>query len=101
MVTLESGHIQTAEQSPGFHYFKRLGYHISKEFYHPIYDTPEKKELSGPDERSTIYWSPSINTNEQGVAQIEFYASDHPGNYHIDIEGVSDAGIPYSYSNSL
>ena len=101
MVTLESGHIQTAEQSPGFHYFKRLGYHISKEFYHPIYDTPEKKELSGPDERSTIYWSPSINTNEQGVAQIEFYASDHPGNYHIDIEGISDAGIPYSYSNSL
>ena len=101
MVTLEAGHIQTAEKSPGFHYFKRLGYHLSKEFYQPAYDTPEKRELTAADQRSTIYWNPSVNTDKTGDIHLEFYASDHPENYRITIEGIGDTGCPYHYSDRL
>ncbi len=101
MVTLEAGHIQTAEKSPGFHYFKRLGYHLPKEFYQPTYDTPEKKELAAADQRSTLYWNPSVDTDETGNIRLEFYASDHPENYRITIEGIGDTGSPYRYSDRL
>ncbi|MFV0325838.1 MAG: hypothetical protein ACK5LF_15905 [Bacteroides xylanisolvens] len=81
--------------------FSLIGYAWPEYFYHPVYDTPEKKKYEMLDMRSTIYWNPSIQTDETGHRKIAFYTSDRPGNYHIIIEGVTIDGRPIWYSHSL
>lgn len=69
-----------------------LGYQPPAEFYHPIYDTPEKKEDPALDERETIYWNPAVEADANGVARFSFYTADEPGTYSIIVEGISDKG---------
>ncbi|MDD3300369.1 MAG: hypothetical protein PHV91_06040 [Bacteroidales bacterium] len=42
---------------------------------------------SNPDYRTTIYWSPSISTDQKGFATFEFYTSDYKNPCIIRIEG--------------
>lgn len=74
--------------------FSLLGYAWPEYFYHPVYDAPTDKNNETSDMRSTIYWNPSIQTDEFGHRKIAFYTSDRPGNYHITIEGVTIDGTP-------
>jgi hypothetical protein len=53
----------------------------------------EKNRLSRtPDLRNTLYWNPSVKTDVNGKAEIQFWTSDLPGNYIINIEGISRTG---------
>lgn len=82
--------------------FSLLGYAWPEYFYHPVYDTSKKqKDDSISDWRTTIYWNPSIQTDETGHRKIAFFTSDRPGNYHIIIEGVTLNGRPVWYSRPL
>jgi len=80
-----------------------LGYQQSVEFYAPKYDTPEKRNATVPDLRTTIHWQPVVQTDEQGEASFDFYTADDPATYTIIIEGVSDDGkiIHYRGSSSI
>ncbi len=69
-----------------------LGYQQAIEFYAPAYETPEKKETSIPDLRTTIFWKPNVVFSEKGEAIIEFYSADMPTTYQVIGEGVSDDG---------
>jgi len=42
-----------------------------------------------PDYRNTLYWNPNKVTDEDGKAEFSFYTSDEPGDYEINIEGLS------------
>src|SRR5690606_37672281 len=68
------------------------GYQPPAEFYHPLYDTPEKKEDPALDERETVYWNPALKPDANGVARFSFYTSDEPGTYSIIVEGISEKG---------
>lgn len=72
-----------------------LGYHISKEFYSPRYDTEEQKNNSTPDLRTTIYWNPSVATGADGLAEVSFFSADsQETTYSIVIEGLTSSGKP-------
>ena len=45
-----------------------------------------------PDYRSMLYWNPKIITDQDGIAEISFNASDVPGYYRIVVEGISADG---------
>ena len=69
-----------------------LGYQIRQEFFSPAYTTPEQRANERPDFRTTVYWNPSVITEENGKVEIYFYTSDNTGNYVVVIEGVTDEG---------
>ena len=49
-----------------------------------------------PDFRSTIYWNPSVKTDANGKASIEFYSSDDVGKFNIRMEGITVGAEPFS-----
>lgn len=86
----------TAEKNAGINnalHITPLGFQVSREFYSPAYDTQEQKEDPTPDMRSTVYWRPDTQTDEDGKATISFYAADVTTSYLITIEGVTSDGI--------
>ena len=73
--------------------FSYQGIYQAKEFYIPDY---EKVKTDQPDSRTTIYWNPEINTDQEGRAEVTFFNSDLKGKALIRICGISfslkDAG---------
>jgi len=79
---------------PPFHtkIFSPLGFQQPVEFYAPKYDTPEKRNATTPDLRTTIHWQPVVQTDSAGVASFEFYTADEPTSYTVIIEGLANDG---------
>jgi len=71
------------------------GYSVIKEFYAPKYDV--KKTSRKKDNRSTLFWKPSIITDSNGRASVTFYNSDNADEIQVNIEGLSIYGYPGSY----
>ena len=70
-----------------------LGYQEPIEFYAPQYDTPENRNSSDPDLRTTIHWQPVVQTDSIGVATFEFYTADEVTSYTVIIEGLTNDGM--------
>jgi hypothetical protein len=68
------------------------GLQLQREFYAPRYTNAKQQESRLPDARTLLYWNPSVRTNEQGKAQLDFYTSDMAGIYLIDVNGLSKDG---------
>lgn len=47
-----------------------------------------------PDFRSTLYWNPYVLVEENGSTNISFPASDEPGKYKVEIQGLTEDGLP-------
>ena len=62
------------------------------DFYSPVYDTEEKKNNRIPDFRNTLFWNPDLRTGRNGEANLDFYASDEPGDYLVIVEGFTSEG---------
>ena len=79
-----------------------VGYSENIEFYHPVYDTPEKIDNGSPDNRTTVYWNPYVETAPDGTAAIEFYTNDtEQADYDITIEGIAPDGTIYKSRQKL
>ena len=79
-----------------------IGYSEDMEFYHPVYDTPEKINNGKPDERTTLFWNPYLKTDQNGNTTIEFYSNDTDQvDYDIDIEGIAPDGTIYKSRQKL
>ena len=65
------------------------------EFYSPDYSSlpPE------PDYRRTLYWNPSVTTDENGHANINFYNNSRCLNFSISAEMITPEGIAGFYKN--
>ncbi|WP_460634353.1 hypothetical protein [Larkinella harenae] len=68
------------------------GLQIPRDFYAPRYDTPQRSNSRLPDLRTLLYWNPSLKTDAQGKAQVDFYTSDEAGTYRIFINGMAADG---------
>lgn len=68
------------------------GLQLKREFYSPVYNTPEQVAGRIPDYRNLLYWSPDVVTNNNGKYQTNFFTSDLPGRYAVVIQGLSDDG---------
>ena len=64
-----------------------------KAFYSPVYKTPDQKNSPIPDFRSTLYWNPAISLKQETL-ELECWSSDDEGWYKIEINGISDTGVP-------
>ena len=81
---------------------KVVGYSENIEFYHPVYDTPEKVNDENSDNRTTLYWNPYVETDPDGNTTIEFYTNDtDQADYDIDIEGIAPDGTIYKSRQKL
>lgn len=93
MISTKTGDLNTEIKPFNIKSISPLGYQKAKEFYSPQYETPQQRNSSSPDFRTTIYWNPSVKTTEDGLADIHFYTSDSSTNYSVIIEGVTTDGL--------
>lgn len=63
----------------------------SRVFTYPVYETPVTNYRT--DFRETIYWNPTIQTDKNGKAQVEFYNSDANTTFRAIAEGISKNGL--------
>lgn len=92
VITLKDPRNLPARPAQGIITYTPLGYSESVEFYHPTYDTPEKKNAQRSDFRSTVYWNPELWLDAEGKATIEYYTPDSTAPEDIIIEGVDKNG---------
>ena len=65
------------------------GYSRISEFYSPNYS--ELQPI--PDYRRTLYWNPTVTTDENGKAKIEFYNNSSCTKFSISAETVTPSGM--------
>jgi hypothetical protein len=68
------------------------GMQLQREFYSPVYDTPQLKKSRLPDFRNVLYWAPDVNTDFKGNAKVSFYTSDKAGKYIAVFQGLTGSG---------
>ena len=78
-----------------------LGYATNATFYAPQYPTPESRDRSTPDNRTTIHWEPNITLNENVEAAVSFYTANRPSTYTVVIEGVTTDGRVCRYVKKI
>jgi hypothetical protein len=99
VIRIFTGRRQLAARSGLAEYDKSLlrpvpvkGFSSIRKFISPDYSTPEKS-LAIPDNRSTIYWNPSVQIKDKAEV-VSFFAADNPTRYRIVVEGVNAQGQP-------
>lgn len=75
-------------------------YCADREFYLPVYDTPEKKADPVPDLRTTLFWHNNLETNDNGEVEIQWYNGDLRGTKIISIQAVGENGEVGSFTQS-
>jgi hypothetical protein len=68
-----------------------IGYSLVKQFYIPNYNE-KKAEYQIPDNRTTVYWSPSVKTDKTGKTTVSFFTTDDAANMRILVEGLDKTG---------
>lgn len=67
------------------------GYSEVPDFYAPEYpDGPIQGDL---DYRRTLYWNPSLSTDAEGSATVEFYNNGYSKEFSVSAEGISSEGV--------
>ncbi len=80
----------------GIEQFTIEGYTPKREFYTPKYNNLKSEDWDVPDLRDVVYWSPSVQTDSSGKAQIEFYNGDNIGDIQVIVEAITlDGKIGY------
>lgn len=69
------------------------GLQLQREFFSPIYDVLKNRNEHIPDFRNQLYWSPNIQTNDNGVRRLSFYTGDIQGKFLIMIQGITAEGL--------
>ncbi|MEO5891373.1 MAG: hypothetical protein ABIQ31_14060 [Ferruginibacter sp.] len=65
---------------------------LEREFYSPVYETPQQAGSHLPDFRNVLSWDPKIKTGKDGKYHQNFYSSDLPGKYVAVIQALSADG---------
>ena len=69
-----------------------LGWQKPSAFYSPNYALTEDNDAVKYDNRTTLYWNPFIETDENGKAEVSFYTSDRNTSFRFHIEGLTHEG---------
>ena len=69
------------------------GLQLEREFYAPVYATAEQQSSHLPDFRNVLLWSPHIKIAVGASTEINFYTSDLPGKYAVQVQGISASGL--------
>lgn len=75
----------------GIYNYSINGYNASQEFYSPVYEVAKPEHVK-PDRRVTVYWNPTLVTNDQGKAKVTFYNHDPESIIQLHLEGITKTG---------
>lgn len=67
-------------------------------FIQPEYGNEEISKNRKPDLRNTLFWCPSLTTSGKAKDAAEFWTSDLPGDYVINIQGITESGERISFA---
>lgn len=84
---------RNVKRKPGIIDFAAQGFYTAREFYAPDHINGFE-ELAKADVRTTLHWEPKIRITEDKGQNFTFFSSDTKGDYLIEIEGISESGIP-------
>ncbi|MBD2701795.1 TonB-dependent receptor plug domain-containing protein [Spirosoma sp. BT702] len=89
----DSSYDYSKDLAPGTLVAKLPGFTAVREFYAPQYNVT-KPEHVRPDYRTTLFWSPLIQTNAEGKANVSFFTSDSKTTIRLQAEGATLNGMP-------
>jgi hypothetical protein len=72
---------------------KISGYCVSRIFYSPKH-LPDSNSDLNPDLRSTLYWNPDINLEDNKEIILNYYNGDNSSMVRLVTEGITSNGIP-------
>lgn len=75
------------------------GLQLQREFYSPVYENSKERDKRVPDFRSTLYWTPDVQTEKTGKDTVHFFTSDQPGKFLAVLQGFNKNGEPVSTLN--
>lgn len=87
------GKSSNVKRKPGIIDFTAQGFYTAREFYAPDHINGIE-ELSKADVRTTLHWEPQIMITKNIGKEISFFSSDTKGDYLIEVEGISESGMP-------
>ncbi|MDD4923186.1 MAG: hypothetical protein PHS30_12035, partial [Bacteroidales bacterium] len=96
----KGGNLKTTLQ-PSLAKIMPLGYQKPYEFYVPKYDVDSVYRDSKPDLRTTIFWNPSLSTDNKGNISTKFPTADKDYDYDVTLEGISEKGEIYRYTGTI
>jgi TonB-dependent SusC/RagA subfamily outer membrane receptor len=65
-----------------------------KEFYSPKYTASQQNNVKNrEDYRTTLFWQANVQTDQNGIAKVEFYNSDEISTFRVIAEGVNKQGL--------
>ncbi|MES2829248.1 MAG: TonB-dependent receptor [Bacteroidota bacterium] len=67
------------------------GYNVVREFYSPVYKG-DGNDSRIADLRTTVYWNPSLMTDDKGKATFSFFNGDGKGTHRVLVEGINADG---------
>ncbi len=80
-------------RKPGIIDFAAQGFYTAREFYAPDHINGFEEQARA-DLRTTLHWEPKIRTTTNSGQDITFFSSDSKGDYLIEVEGISESGMP-------
>lgn len=83
---------KAARKSEAMQLISRQPYHRARVFYAPKYEKKQHSAVERSDFRSTLYWNPSITTDQNGQASVRFHTSDAITNFRATLEGIGTQG---------
>lgn len=85
---------RNVKRNPGIIDFTSIGFYTAREFYSPDH-LNDFEEVLKQDVRNTLHWEPKITISDSiNKANISFFTSDTRSKYAIEIEGITNSGIP-------
>ena len=90
-ITTRSGSGPMIQHGIGNYLYKPQALTYPVAFHSPKY-TAKKSSKDAPDVRSTLFWSPNVFTDKNGLATISFYSGDGPATYTVTIAGTDMNG---------
>lgn len=100
-ITLKKSLSSKRIPSPSMAVLTPLGYQKPVEFYVPKYEVDSILYQTKPDLRTTIYWAPKLQTDEEGCIHLQFYTADKPNDYRVELEGITEEGKICRYEGMI
>lgn len=88
--TTYKGNMEDYEMDPRAVVLDYDGLQLHREFYSPVYDSPEQQQSRLADYRNLLFWNPDITVGPGGANEVSFYTGDVPGVYRGVIQGIAD-----------
>lgn len=94
--TFSKGFVSANE--PGFKRSYLIGYQEPTEFYAPKYGITVPPDYELRDTRITLHWDPALKIESNINNDIRFWMNDVPSTYRLVIQGLTEAGDPFTHS---